>query len=102
MFMLISTVKLKLSQIKGPWSPRGKAFKIICQLTKRTKLKSHFTSYRQLAVCAMLTCPVLYSQAAIVYAYPGLPPITEMFPEADSILIMWKCPVIDYKSPVIV
>ena len=33
---------------------------------------------------AMVTSPALYSQAAMVQTYPGLPPIVESSPEAED------------------
>ena len=33
---------------------------------------------------ALVTSPALYSQAAMVQTYPGLPPIAEIIPEAED------------------
>ena len=33
---------------------------------------------------AMVTSPVLYSQATMVQTYPGLPPIVEIIPDAED------------------
>ena len=53
-----------------------------------TEDEHQLASYLQSAVAldpyAMVTTPALYSQAATVHTYPGLPPVAELIPEAEG------------------
>ena len=56
---------------------------------------------RQLAVSAMVTSTVMYSQPVMVRIYPGPSPVDEIFLIAEDTLMTRKCPAVDNISVVI-